>query len=179
MKVTLKATAAIIEMARQLMSQEHGRYYAQQIQNVAVNDRTRAAADFIGKEVQYLGYGFRQSADGTRFCWITSGSNIVMCDATKNTVTFLGVRHGIFPMYYIKDFRELPVIAHESTMPWIDPWMTLEEFFKKSDKTSPSPHARALALLKEGKTREFIRAEGLPVQAAMKMFTECEARGYF
>lgn len=179
MKVTLKATAAILENARQRMTQEHAGYYARQIQNVAVNDRTRAAADFIGKAVESLGYGFRQSQDGNRFCWITSGSNVVMCDATKNTVTFLGVRHGIFPMYYIKDFRELPVLSHESTMPWIDPWMTLEEFFKKSDKTSPSPHARALALLKEGKTREFIRAEGLPVQAAMKMFTECKTRGYF
>lgn len=112
MKVTLKATAAILENARQRMSQEHAGYYAMQIQNVSVNDRTRAAAEFIGKAVESLGYGFRQSADGSRFCWITSGSNIVMCDATKNTVTFLGVRHGIFPMYYIKDFRELPVLSH-------------------------------------------------------------------
>ena len=162
------------------MMQEHDGYYARQIQNVAVNANTRAAADFIGKPVENLGYGFRQSADGSKFCWITSGSNVVMCDTAKNTVTFFGVRHGISPLWqYIDGFRELPIVSHESTMPWIDPWMTLEEFFKKSDKTSPSPHARALALLKEGKIREFLRAEGLFVQAEMKMFSECEARGYF
>lgn len=178
MKVTLKATAAIIENARQRMSQEHDGYYASQIQSVAVNANTRAAADFIGKEVQYLGYGFRQSAEGNRFCWITSGSNIVMCDAVKNTVTFLGVRHGISPLWYIEGFRELPVIAHESTMPWISPWRTLEDFFMKSDKTSANPYERALALLKEGKSREFIRAEGLPVKEAMGMYAQCKSRGY-
>lgn len=179
MKITLKATAAIIENARQRMSQEHAGYYARQIQNVAVNDRTRAAADFIGKEVQYLGYGFRQSADGSRFCWITSGSNVVMCDTAKNTVTFFGVRHGVAPLWWFGDFKKLPVIAHESTMPWISPWVTLDEFCENADKTSFCPYERALALLKEGKTREFIRAEGLPVKEAMGMYDQCKSRGYF
>ena len=178
MKVTLKAAAAILENARNRMSKEHAGYYAMQIQNVSVNDRTREAAKFIGKAVESLGYGFRQSADGSRFCWITSGSNVVMCDTAKNTVTFFGVRHGVAPLWWFGDFKKLPVIAHESTMPWIGPWMTLEDFFEKSDKTSANPYERALALLKEGKTREFLRAEGLPVKEALGMYAQCKSRGY-
>ena len=118
----------------------------------------------------------------TTTAWITSGGNVLVIDTSNNTAVYCGVRHAARQLawMYVENFKTLDVLEYKTSMPWLKPWETLEEFCQRADKRSDNKYERTVALLREGKTLAFLLAEGdLPLRDAMMIHRIAIAKGYY
>ena len=114
--------------------------------------------------------------------WITKGGNVMVIDTAAYVAVYCGVRHAARQLgwLYLEQFQKLEVVKYKSSMPWLKPWETLEEFCKRACKKSSNAHERCLALMREGKSSGFIHAEGdLPLRDARAMHQIALAKGYY
>ena len=114
--------------------------------------------------------------------WITKGGNVLVLDTDADAAVYCGVRHAARQLgwMYLEQFQKLEVIEYKTSMPWLKPWQTLDEFCKRACKTSDNKHERAIALLREGKSDKFLLAEGdLPLRDAKAMHRIALAKGYY
>ena len=178
MLLKLKITPGIAAKAIKKIYAEDDGYYAWHLQNV-----NKLSGEFWSEfggvvDLFCLRYGANKIGDSV--CWVTSGGNALVINRT--TATYYGVRHAARQLgwMFIDDFQQLEVIKYESSMPWLQPWETLEEFCKRACKTSDNKHEKAIALLREGKSDKFLLAEGdLPLRDAKAMHRIALAKGYY
>ena len=118
----------------------------------------------------------------TTTAWVTSGGNVLVIDTSNNTAVYCGVRHAAQQLawMYVESFKTLEVLEYKTSMPWLKPWQTLEEFCRRACKTSSNRHERCLALMREGKTLAFLLAEGdLPLRDVSAMHKIALTKGYY
>ena len=180
MLLKLKITKEIAEKAVQHMLEEDMSYYSinQQRAGFLSPEFLETFGAVVNRES--LRYGANKIGE-KMVGWITSDGNALVIDTDQFVAIYCGVRHAIAPLWWLgNDFKSLPIIEQVSSMPWLKPWETLEEFCRRADKRSDNKYERTVALLREGKTLAFILAEGdLPLQSAKKMHQIAINKGYY
>ena len=181
MLLTLQATPAQIARAKEVFAEDHAAFYGQP-HGFKISECAAAHALFMQAgmpEDHEPNHGLNTMQNGN-FGWLTSGGNVVLFNPTEGTVTYVGTRHGIAPLWVLEKPNSHKVLRYESSMPFLAPCETLANFAYRARLDSDCPYARGLALLNSGKPMTFLHAEfdAVTVTAIQKVFNECVARGY-
>ena len=176
MKLVLEVTAAQSLAAKEVLKADHVAFYAQP--HGFRRTYCPAAYELFAAPAGTLNTGYNETSAGL-FGWVTGGGNVVLFNPTEGTVTYVGTRHGIAPLWVLEKPNSHKVVSYESSMPFLAPFETLANFVDRARLDSDCPIARGIALLKSGKPLAFLHAEGLPVRDIKKVFIECFTRGYF
>ena len=181
MKLVLQATPAQIARAKDVYSEDHAEFYGQP-HGFKFSKCASAHALFIQAgmpEDHELNHGLNVLQNGN-FGWLTSGGNVVLFNPTAETVTYVGTRHGIAPLWVLEKPNSHKVLSYESSMPFLAPCETLANFAYRARLDSDCPIARGLALLNSGKPMTFLHAEfdAVTVTEIERVYAECVAHGY-
>ena len=181
MLLILQATPAQIARAKEVFAEDHAAFYGQP-HGFKISECAAAHALFMQAgmpEDHEPNHGLNTMQNGN-FGWLTSGGNVVLFNPTEGTVTYVGTRHGIAPLWVLEKPNSHKVLRYESSMPFLAPCETLANFAYRARLDSDCPIARGLALLNSGKPMTFLHAEfdAATVTEIKRVYAECVAHGY-
>lgn len=180
MKVVIKATQDTINAANSLFIERHESFYAF---NYKETRNAKVAALFgYDEDTDAVRCGYQQN--GLRSGWVTCGGNAVLLAPYRETITYLGTRHGVSPLLEAlglnrrSELDKCEVVTYETSMKFLRVGETLQHFFERAALNAECDIERGIAALKSGKPPAFLYAQGLDVNKIVSLYKECENHGY-
>ena len=170
MLITLQVEAAQLEYAQEYLQEAHADYYG--CPHGFRKCHSQKVHELFNAPMGTLNYGYNVMPSGVSG-WITGGNNVVLLNQRESTVTYVGTRHGITPLWVLDNPESHKILKYESSMPFLSPFETLEEFARRARLDSKCPIARGLARLNSGCPIAFVNCDTI-----RETYAECVKRGY-